>query len=133
MAPVAGMPPNSGDTRLAMPCATSSTLELWRVPAMPSATTAESRLSTAASKATVSAEGMSGMMCSDLKSGITNRGKPLGMPPNLLPMVATGSPVATTKIVQTASATIEPGTRRVSRGNNRMMASVAMASAAASQ
>ena len=64
MAPVAGMPPNSGETMLAIPWATSSTLELWRSPVMPSATTAESMLSSAASMATVKAAGMRGRMCS---------------------------------------------------------------------
>ena len=42
IAPVAGMPPNSGDTMLATPCATSSMLERCLPPIMPSATTAES-------------------------------------------------------------------------------------------
>ena len=32
MAPVAGIPPKSGETMLAIPCATSSTLGLWRSP-----------------------------------------------------------------------------------------------------
>ena len=40
-----------------MPCATNSILELCLVPLMLSATTAESRLSTAANNATVMAEG----------------------------------------------------------------------------
>ena len=43
---------------------------------MPSATTAESRLSTAASSATVSAEGSSGMIRSAGMSGIASCGKP---------------------------------------------------------
>src|SRR5829696_4779802 len=51
MAPVAGIPPNSGATTLAAPCATSSRFDLWRVPIMPSATTAESNDSTAPSRA----------------------------------------------------------------------------------
>ncbi len=42
MAPVAGIPPKSPDAMFATPCATSSMLELWRLPIMPSATTAES-------------------------------------------------------------------------------------------
>src|SRR6185503_2310568 len=41
MAPVAGMPPNKGETTLATPCATSSMLERCRDPIIPSATTAE--------------------------------------------------------------------------------------------
>ncbi len=75
IAPVAGMPPKNGDARLATPCATSSTLELCRSPLMPSATTAESRLSTAASSATVNAEGSSGKMCSARQCGRENAGK----------------------------------------------------------
>src|SRR5437773_2697246 len=41
IAPVAGIPPNNGEAILAMPCATSSMLERWRPPIMPSATTAD--------------------------------------------------------------------------------------------
>lgn len=54
IAPVAGMPPKIGDARLATPCATSSMFALCRVPIMPSATTAESSDSIAASSAIVS-------------------------------------------------------------------------------
>ena len=55
MAPVAGMPPKSGLTMLAMPCAISSWLESWRSSVMPSATTAESSDSMAANIAMVTA------------------------------------------------------------------------------
>ena len=48
MAPVAGMPPKSGDAMLATPCATSSMFDRCRPPIMPSATTAESSDSIAA-------------------------------------------------------------------------------------
>jgi hypothetical protein len=65
IAPVAGIPPNSGETIFAIPCATSSTLGLCRSPVIPSATTADSMLSSAASSATVNAEGISGRMCSE--------------------------------------------------------------------
>ena len=41
IAPVAGRPPNSGETMLATPWATSSTFGLWRSPVMRSATTAD--------------------------------------------------------------------------------------------
>ena len=58
---------------------------------MLSATTAESRLSTAARIATVSADGSSGRMRSARNVGIENDGRPLGMPPNFEPMVSTGS------------------------------------------
>ncbi len=55
IAPVAGIPPNSGDAIFATPCATSSMLERWRPPIMPSATTAESSDSMPASNAMVNA------------------------------------------------------------------------------
>ena len=42
IAPVAGMPPKSGETMFAMPCATSSMFDRCRPPIMPSATTADS-------------------------------------------------------------------------------------------
>jgi hypothetical protein len=57
IAPVAGIPPNKGEAMLATPCATSSQLERWRVPAMPSAITAERSDSIAASSAIVNASG----------------------------------------------------------------------------
>ena len=56
MAAVAGMPPKSGTTRLAMPWPNSSRSGSCRSPTlMPSATVAESRLSSAASAATATA------------------------------------------------------------------------------
>ena len=55
MAPVAGMPPNSGEAILAMPWATSSTLGLCWSPLIRSATTADINDSIAPSKATVNA------------------------------------------------------------------------------
>ena len=72
------------------PCAISSTLELCRSPVMPSATTAESRLSTAASSATVNAEGSSGRIRSARNAGRANAGRPVGIPPKRVPMVSTG-------------------------------------------
>ena len=56
IAPVADSPPNSDEAILAMPWATSSQLERWRRPVMPSATIADSRLSSPARKAMVRAE-----------------------------------------------------------------------------
>jgi hypothetical protein len=107
IAPVAGMPPNTGDAIFAIPCATSSTLGLCRSPVIPSATTAESILSSAASIATVNAEGSSGRMCSEWKSGIANGGRPLGIPLNLLPIVSTGRWNAATVTVHRITATID--------------------------
>ena len=64
MAPVAGIPPNSGEAMFAMPWATSSMLERWRPPIMPCATTAENSDSIAASNAMVKA-GIEGADVSD--------------------------------------------------------------------
>ena len=69
MAPVTGMPPNSPDPMLPMPWATSSMFDLCRVPIIPSATTAESSDSIAASKAIVTAEGNSSRILSAEKTG----------------------------------------------------------------
>ena len=55
IAPVAGMPPKIGEAIFATPWATSSMFDLWRVPIIPSATTADSNDSIAASSATVNA------------------------------------------------------------------------------
>ncbi|MNV70669.1 hypothetical protein D3C71_1636480 [compost metagenome] len=55
MAPVAGMPPNSGAATFAMPWPISSRLLSCRLPVMPSATTADSRDSIAPSMAMRSA------------------------------------------------------------------------------
>ena len=62
MAPVAGMPPKSGEARLAKPWAISSVLELWWSPITPSATVAESRLSIAPRMAMVMAGVTSSLM-----------------------------------------------------------------------
>src|SRR6266545_1449947 len=64
IAPVAGIPPNSGDTTFATPCASSSMLERCRPPIIPSATTAERSDSTAPSSAIVNAGPMSRGSCS---------------------------------------------------------------------
>ena len=61
MAPVAGSPPNIGDTMFATPCATSSTFGLWRSLLMRSDTTADISDSIAPSMATVSAGPISAM------------------------------------------------------------------------
>ena len=69
IAPVAGSPPTSGDSTLAMPCAVSSTLGSCRSPAMRSATVADMSDSIAPSMATVSTDGSSGMIRSSRKVG----------------------------------------------------------------
>ncbi len=90
---------------------------------MLSATTAESRLSTAASSATVMAEGTNGRMWSKRNTGNDILGRPDGMPPNLLPMVSTGSPKIATAAVQASIARIDPGIRLLKRGTRRITAS----------
>ena len=55
IAPVAGIPPKSGEQRFAMPCPMSSWFESWRRPVTPSATVAESNDSMAPSTAMVRA------------------------------------------------------------------------------
>ncbi len=123
MAPVTGMPPTIGTTTLATPCATSSAFELCRPPAIESATTADSRLSSAASTATVKAGCSSGPIRSARKAGIEIVGSPPGIPPNAEPMVATGASNSVTAAVPATSATIDPGTRGTHRGSNRITAS----------
>ena len=59
IAPVAAMPPKNGQTMLAMPSAISSEFGSWRVPAMPSATTAAISDSIAPSIAIANADGNS--------------------------------------------------------------------------
>ena len=81
IAPVAGSPPNSGETMFAIPCATSSMLGLWRSPLIRSATTADRRDSIAPSIVTVSAGESSVKIRSGRKCGTEKRGSALGMPP----------------------------------------------------
>ena len=109
IAPVAGRPPNSAEPTLATPWATSSPLERWRPPVMPSATTADSSDSTPARKAMVKALGSSSKVRSNGMCGKLKTGRVLGSAPKRLPMVSAGSPKATTTPVQTSSATRKPG------------------------
>ena len=125
IAPVAAMPPKSGLTMLAMPCAMSSWLESCRSSIIPSATTAHSRDSIAASSAMVVAGWNRCWMFSHDSAGMCGCGSACGMPPNLLPMVSTCKPgKIITAAVPRTSATMEPGTRRCHFfGQNRMIAS----------
>ena len=109
MAPVAGRPPNSADTVLATPCATSSMFERWRPPVMPSATTADSSDSTPARKAMVNALGSSSRVRSNGMCGNWKLGSAEGRPPNLLPMVSAGSAKAVHTSVHSSSAIRNPG------------------------
>ena len=88
IAPVAAKPPNSGATMFARPWPTSSWFESCRVPAMPSATTADSSDSIAPSIAIVKAGPISMITCDIVSAGHTSGGRPVGMPPKALPIVA---------------------------------------------
>ena len=130
MAPVAGMPPKNGTTILAMPWAISSWLESCLSPIIWSAATAHSSDSIAPSRAMVkagasSSETLAGSKCSGWKSG-----SPCGMPPNLLPMVSTGSENSAATTVAVSSATNGDGRYLFSFfGQARISASEAPASA----
>src|SRR5579864_5079361 len=96
---------------------------------MVSATTADSRLSTAAKMATVRAEGRRGRIRSGRKEGKSIRGRPEGMPPNFEPMVSTGRFRTAATPVAATTATMEPGSRGTIFGVNRITASEADARA----
>ncbi len=77
----------------------------------------------AARSATVTAEGSSGTISCGWKDGIERRGKPVGIPPNLDPIVSTGIPDAATRSVKPSIATMDPGTRLVTRGQEESLQS----------
>ena len=111
IAPVAAMPPNSGETMLAIPCPTSSWLASCFVPAMPSATTADSSDSIAPSIAIVKAEGSSSITSSKPIDGTENAGSERGMAPKVDSIVAMpGSSKASVTAVAATIASSGPGT-----------------------
>ena len=69
IAPVTGKPPKSGVIIFAAPWAINSIFDLWRLPIIPSATTAESSASMAPSKAIVVAGMMSCRTVAKSKKG----------------------------------------------------------------
>jgi len=109
MVPVTQMPPNSAEPMLAKPCATSSQLERWLRPVMPSATTAESSDSIAPSKAKATASGSTAIIFSSDSGGSCGSGSVRGNSPNWLPMVATGRCKSADAIVTTPTAIRMPG------------------------
>ena len=122
MAPVAGMPPNSPVATFARPWPTISRRSDVRVsPVMASATLAESRLSIAARMATASAGPTRWRTTVGLRSGRRGAGRWCGS----APIVGTPAWQATASTVTLATATIDEGTRRVTRGQSTMMAAVA--------
>lgn len=81
----------------------------------------------------MAAGGNNGRMFSALKSGRESLENPVGIPPNLVPIVSIASPSNATKIVQASIATIEPGTRSVIRGRRMIIASHVIETARAGQ
>ena len=90
IAPVAGRPPNRLEATLATPCPTSSWFERCLVPAMPSATTAESSASIPARNAMVKADGITAWIFASVISGSAGIGNPAGMSGKREPIVSTG-------------------------------------------
>jgi hypothetical protein len=91
MAPVAGIPPNSGETMFAIPCAASSTFELCRSPVIPSATTADSMLSKRRQQRHRKRRRNQRQNVFGVKIRKRKRRQPAAeFPPNLLPIVSTG-------------------------------------------
>ena len=131
IAPVAGIPPNSGDAMFATPCATSSMFERWRPPIMPSATTAERSDSIAPSSAIVNAGAMSPGSCCTVIAGSLGRRSVASMAPNRVPMVSTGIWSSWTTAVVTISATNGLGTRRFRYGHPTMIARATTATSTA--
>jgi hypothetical protein len=115
MAPVAGMPPKNGTTRLAMPWPISSALARWRPPIMPSATIALSSDSMAPSSAIDSAGENRAPICEKSKRGSEGLGRPVGTSPKRLPMVSTCRLKTCTTMVVSRSAISGPGSRREMR------------------
>ena len=123
IAPVAGMPPKIGEMTLATPCATSSTFDLCLVPTMPSATTAESNDSIAASSARVNAGEMKWWICPHGMLGQCGIGSDEGTEPNREPIVSTGRLKICTAAVASTMATKGPGTSCEIRGQMMSTAS----------
>ena len=132
MVPVTQMPPNSAEPILATPCATSSQLERWRRPVMPSATTADRSDSMAPSSAKAMASGSTACILARLKAGIAGAGRLLGMPPKRVPMVSIGRFRTTVSTAASPTATSMPGQCGFQRLRPRMvpMDSTAIAAAA---
>ncbi len=90
IAPVAGIPPKSGEKIFAVPCAINSIFDLCLPPIIPSPTTAERSDSIAARIAIVVAGLIKSLITDRSKCGIAGEGSDEGISPNLLPIVSTG-------------------------------------------
>ena len=120
MAPVAGMPPNNGVIRLAVPCAISSVFDSCLSPVTPSATVADSNDSIAPNTAIVMATGNKSLMASQLRVGMAASGNS-DLMVKRSPMVSMESMPAYvfntyTPIVTTIIAIREPGIFFENRG-----------------
>ena len=119
---MAGSPPKSAETILPQPVATSSILERCFLPIIPSATTAESKLSIPAKKAIVKAGLKSLRTISKFISGKCGVIRPVFISPKVLPMVATGKSQTFTIIVVITNAAKEPGKSLSFFGQNTIRA-----------
>ena len=108
MAPVAGIPPNSADAMLPVPCAISSVLELWWLPIIPSETTQERSDSIPARMAIVNALGSSSFTMENDIFGAVNFGR-LRLIVYRSPIVLTLRPANFTINTPTITAISEPG------------------------
>ena len=89
IAPVAAIPPKRGQTIFARPWPNNSWLELCWWPVIPSATTADNNDSIAPSIAIVKAGPIKAKTSEIDISGSVRLGKPWGIPPKAVPIVAT--------------------------------------------
>ena len=133
MAPVAGKPPNIGETMLAIPWPISSTLGLWRSLLMRSDTTADISDSIAPSMATVKAGPSRPWTRLACHCGIAKCGSPLGIPPKRVPMVSTGNLSRNAATVAPSMAMIAPGIRLETTRQSSIVATVPAASRVAVQ
>ena len=124
IAPVTGMPPTIGTTRLAMPCATSSALESCRSPRHPRRprppTTGSRPRPAAPLSAPTAAAAARGRPGTRAGAGSASRA---GCLPKRDPIVSTGRPKSHTAAVPATRARIAPGIRGVSREATRITAS----------
>jgi len=121
MVPVTQMPPNSAEPILAKPCATSSQLERWRRPVMPSATTADNSDSMAPSSANAIASGNTASTFATENVGNAGKGNSRGMPPQRVPMVSTGMLKAQVTMAAMTTAIRMPGQVGRNRFNPMMI------------
>ena len=146
MAPVAGMPPKSGEARFATPWAMSSVLLEWRAPMTPSATVADSSDSMAPRMAMVMAGDTRPLMVSHDRAGTVAPGSWLDIEKRspMVSMVVTPAYCFSSRatMVITIMAISEPGSfprneergrSPVSFGHKAMRATLPMPTAALQQ